>query len=576
MSRTDQIIGRFPDFYQSGETENLLYQFIGVFAKSLDIAEEDLLALMRTHWVNTADNQGSKGFDALEKGDLDKIFALYLESLGATALLKQGARGTGAQGKKDDDRYRTRIMGVIRVLQNGAATKAGIVDIVSANLGILPDLPYAKAAHDSIRIVEFLPEIEGNDLPPLQVELFKSFTLENDSPVPVIPEFRLHIKDNLPDSATLINPRIVNTDTGQFVQFPGSVRKGADLYFLSDGSGLIEGQPFVPLGGLSLPFGTSAFSLEADIGVPEGRLDRSFFDFAQFDLQTVRKIGIFDTTRFDQAIFPYAQAVAALEVRYLRLYPGSFTVRIPWDIPGFSASVKVPQHTLDRMETLGLPAGLRAKLAVLKDSSFEALPDFYQALLEAVEAEPLELWLHQDIPAQLAVFAGGEGLAARAKTLLGTDITRKFSGWSDLLAGFSGINDAEIKTLKQAFGLFIPAISPLRLFLDECEYADLFTKYNISPRAQIKGIVERVKAAGVYAVVAFEKCFREDQQLEEHFNMNLEANAKVETHEMSEADFTIASIQTPYPGGLAHEMSDMFAISGVFDYTHFDSLNKFA
>ena len=96
------------------------------------------------------------------------------------------------------------------------------------------------------------------------------------------------------------------------------------------------------------------------------------------------------------------------------------------------------------------------------------------------------------------------------------------------------------------------------------------------PSAGAGEVRVRVKAAGIYAVVAFEKCFREDQQLEEHFNMNLEANAKVETHEMAEADFTIASIQTPYPGGLAHEMSDMFAISGVFDYTHFDSLNKFA
>lgn len=576
MSRTDQIIARFPDFFQSGESENLLYKFIGIFAKSLDIAEEDLLGIMRTHWVNTADNQGSKGFDALEKGDLDKIFALYLESLGATALLKQGKRGESELGKKDDDRYRTRIMGVIRVLQNGAATKAGIVDIVAANLGILPDLVYAKAAHDSIRIVEFLPEITGNDLPPFQLELYTPFVLDNDSPVPVIPEFRLHIKDDLPDNATLINPRIVAADGSQFIQFPGSVRRGGDLYFLSDGSGLIEGQPFVPMGGIKLPAGTTSFRLEAEVGVPEGRFNRSFFDFSQFDVQTTRNLGLFDATRFDQSIFPYETPVASLEVRYLRLYPGSFKVRIPWDIPGFSAKIAVTQHTLDRMGEFGLAQPLLEKLSALKDKEFETLDTFYQTLALLVPGEAVGVVLRKAALDQLAVFGNADGIYTKANAVLGVDTSRSFDSWNALLDALGGLNEIEIKLLNRAFGLFVADSSPLRLFLSECLLSDQFTQFNISPRAQIKGIVERVKAAGVYAVVDFEKRFREDQQLSDAFNMHLQANPKLENQDMVENDFKIASIQTPYPGGLEHEMSDSFAISGVFDYTHFDSLNGFA
>ena len=74
------------------------YKYINVFAALLDEAEEDLLNIMKTHWVKKADNAGSKGFDAKVKGDLDKIIALYLESLGGTALLKQGNRRSDTEG----------------------------------------------------------------------------------------------------------------------------------------------------------------------------------------------------------------------------------------------------------------------------------------------------------------------------------------------------------------------------------------------------------------------------------------------------------------------------------------------
>src|SRR5262245_47227288 len=137
MSRTGQIVSRFPAFYRSGDTENLYYKFVGVFASMLDDAEEELLRVMKTHWVKTADNEGSTGFDATEKGDLDRMHALYLESLGRTAPLKQGKRRTGDEGRIDDELYHTRILGLIQVLKNGASTRAGIIDIVAANLGIV-------------------------------------------------------------------------------------------------------------------------------------------------------------------------------------------------------------------------------------------------------------------------------------------------------------------------------------------------------------------------------------------------------------------------------------------------------
>lgn len=500
MSRTNQIVSRFPAFYRSGDSENLFYHFVRVFAGVLDVAEEDLIRVMRTHWVNTADNEGSKGFDATEKGDLDKIFALYLESLGGTVLLKQGTRRSGEDGKKDDALYRTRILGLIQVLKNGASTKSGIVDIVAANLGILPDLPFAAEARARISIIEFLPEITSS-ISGLSVALFEDIPLTNDSPVPVIPEFRLHFHDDLP--APLINPRISLPQFGQSIRFEGTITPGDDLYFLSDSSGLHNGVHFTPQGSLLLPPGDVNLRLEAEIGVPAGVFDNTFFDYAQFDEPTIRAFGLFDISTFGDAVFVYETAVAELEVRYLRLHPGSFTVRIPWDIPGFSVNIILTQHTLDRLAEFGVPQPVLDLLTTLEGQEFETIEAFYAALDQ--------------------------------------------------------LNDPD-------------AITPIReLILGECQLPDKFARFNISPRGQIKTIVDRVKAAGVYAVIAFEKRFREDQNLAE--KLGLKWQEQTLDQEMTEANFDIASAQT---NTLTHDMSDSFALSGVFDYTRFDSMNSFA
>lgn len=88
-SKAGNIISRFPNFYDSENQTTLLFQFVNIFAQILEEAETDLLRVMRSHHVDTADNYGSQGIDAKQKGDLDKIFALYLEKLGRTSQLIQ-------------------------------------------------------------------------------------------------------------------------------------------------------------------------------------------------------------------------------------------------------------------------------------------------------------------------------------------------------------------------------------------------------------------------------------------------------------------------------------------------------
>jgi hypothetical protein len=431
MGRAESIIHRFPDFYQSKDAENVFHQFIGVFGQTLDQVETDLLKVMRAHWVDTADNKDSKGFNTTQKGDLDKIFSLYLENLGGTSQLKQVDRRGGPDGLIDDALYRERIKGLIDVLKRGASTKEGIIAIVAANLGIVGDDEAAVKARRQIRIVEFLPEPFKTDLGDLA--LYETFVVENPNAVSTTPEIRIGMQSDLP--VPLINPRIVNLDTGGFAQYNGTVSKDDALSFFPDGTAFLNGI-LIPIEGEtpSLPPGESRWRFEALFGLAEGHFDQSLFDYAVFEEERLNQVGVFDLAGscFDEAVFAFGTPAIALSMTLFKLTPASFMVRIPWDIPGF-------------------------------------------------------------------------------------------------------------------------------------------TDHN-----QIKYIVNKVKAAGVFAVIAYEKQFTEAHELADFLTMLGERQPFEEEHIAEEANFDIGSVQTPYPGGLEHELSDALVTSGVFDYTTFDSLNTFA
>lgn len=335
MSRADSIISRLPAFFRSEDRQNVLYQYLEVFGKQVDLAEEDLIRVMRSHWVNTANNEDSKGFDTSEKGDLDKIFSLYVEALGGTSLLKQAGRRSGTEGLEDDKIYRTRIKGLIRVLREGPSTGEGINAIVAANLGIVGDSEAAQAARKTIRVEDFLPEAY-----PPQVfaqDLFQPFLIRNPNYVDTVPEFRIDLDFNLP--VPLANPTLVNLETGASSRYEGVLLPGQRISFLTDGKGLVDGAEVV----LTAPTpsarpGYNRYRLEGGYGMPMGAFDQGKWDFVRFEEAQVAYPGRFDEldTKYDQSVFTEGAPVIDITVNILHLTPGTFMVRIPWDIPGYS------------------------------------------------------------------------------------------------------------------------------------------------------------------------------------------------------------------------------------------------
>jgi hypothetical protein len=505
MSRTHNIINRLPHFYRSGEDHNHLYRLVGVFAALLDETEEDLLRVMRAHWVNTANNEGSKGLDASVKGDLDKILALYLENLGGTSLLRQTNRRPGEAGLEDDRVYRERMKGLIQVILGGPSTKNGLIQIVSANLGIIGDDPAAQLAREQIRIVEFLPETVSISSP---VSLLQRVSVYNPNPDDIEAEIALRVLDI---SFPLLKPRVVHAATGAYWQYPGTITADSELIFFRNGSGLYRGEPFTAQtggGGLLFRPGDNEFFLDAAIGSAAGALDETLFDFSLFDQGEEYPVGLFDQSLFDTAVFVPTGPVADIKVSIDQLHPGSFAIAVPWDSPGYTVKFRFKPSLLPRLEALGsIPAPALAKLAALQAQEQNSMAGVLQALAK-LDADTLQ--------------------------------------------------------------------AVLRVLMEEVEpSADLFGDLAVNPRSQIKYIVNKVKAAGVFAVVTYEKHFVETHELKDQLRLEGQLRENHEDHQMEEFNFDLKSIQQLNPGGLEHALDDNLLLSGVFDFSGFDSLNTF-
>ena len=102
-------------------------------------------------------------------------------------------------------------------------------------------------------------------------------------------------------------------------------------------------------------------------------------------------------------------------------------------------------------------------------------------------------------------------------------------------------------------------------------FTDKFTEAKDHPRRQISEIINRVKAAGVKAIISYQQVFQEEQELDD--KLKLEGDITwLEQQPQEDIDFDIRSEQSLK---IEQEMSDNFIFTGVFDYTEFDSGNRF-
>lgn len=255
--------------------------------------------------------------------------------------------------------YRERLRALLRVLQRGASTRQGVLDVVAANLGIVGEGPAAQAARERIMIEEYLPKqtwfFDG------AVRLFEAFEITNTNPSQETPEIWVTMRWAGPDETprTLANLRFVDTNTGRSVRFSGRMQTG-DRLVLKGQTVLLNG--IVPTEGMTgaipvLPRDRSTWRLETDVVT----LD----EVAPED--EVQPPGRFDAETFGHAVFMEDDPVARVEVVSYQYTPGVFTVMIPWHIPGFTDTFEEtedhPRHQILTLVNRVKAAGVQALVA---------------------------------------------------------------------------------------------------------------------------------------------------------------------------------------------------------------------
>jgi hypothetical protein len=415
--------------------------------------------------------------------------------------LQQGARQPGEEGKQDDAIYRTRIKGLVNVLRSGASTKENIVKIVAANLGIVEDAEGAEAARSMIEIVEYLPE--KMVLPAVATVLYEPFTLINPNVVPTPTEFRLKILDLLPYPLT--DPALVNFTTGERVQYKGTVKAGDVLSFFPGKKVMRNGEEFVPEGETPLLYpGKNLLRLEAEVGLVKGIFDEGIFDFSVFATNNADAVGIFNNPGavFDLATFDFAGELTNKVARFDE-------EGVYFDLAVFA--FPNPVANLEARFTRLHPATFMVKIP-WDIPGFTVNLKVTESSIGQLEAAGLPLEILEKLEAVLGQEFGNEK-AFFEKT---------------------GLTETEQTDYKA-------------LILSYLEQPDKFSKLPINPRSQIKPIVDKVRAAGVYAVVDYVKNFREDHDIMDQL-ASLQIAGMEENHDVIEDGFTMGSVQSPYPG----------------------------
>ncbi len=581
MNRVDAILARFPHFYRSGDAATVLQKFLKVFAQELDLAEEALLRVMYAHWVTTADNTPSKGNS---KGDLDRILALYLESLGGTSLIKQGFRRSDpAEGAEDDTLYRNRAMSIINVLRNGAVTRQGILDIVAANLGVADDMPYQAVAKSQIQIIEYLPSlvVSGQDQRNKQnIQLFTPFEIHCQSDVDTYPEFYLTFgtADSQQTLPSLFNIRLLNMDTGDSVLFEGEVKAGDVLVFLAETGAILRHKHYPTKGKVTLAYGVNRFYMEADYG--KNQTNFIPYPFAQFDANVSLGEALFavdnnsnNTTHYPDAQFD--QSYAFDEMRFAsdanissslpiaRFDNESPVGKVVFGAAGrFEPTNKFVAHQFARFER-GVPiqdAIFANDLKVAQvDVSYQKLTcgTFKVVVPWDLAGFTASIWIDEPTLSRLKRLGVPSKVLNTYSAMKGS-----YQTLEDYYKSFNKLTTSWLETERDRWGAYL---------LQEATLKDKYADFQVNPRGQLSAIVQRVKAAGVYAEVAFEKKFTEPHHLADAFEFSAHQTIWNETQAL-EDNFMVNNA-----GQLVEKQDtiDSFSLAAVFDHTCFDSLNGF-
>jgi len=297
MSRTQRIVDRFPSFYKVWDSRSRIFKVVSAIAKRLDEADSDLVAILRSHWVDTAFG-----------GDLD--------SLGAILNVRR-------KMDEPDSRYRNRLYRAIAEFKGGG-TMSAVLTSVKMALGVPEGAP--------IRLVEN-PPIEVSKT--LEVRTGDTWVMSSNSVLDAVPSLVISIETK---DAEITNPTVANLDTDEKIKFNGIIKSGEELR-IEDGK--------ITLNGVDV---TDRLSTTK---VPSLLRKVSKWSYAELVEEV---IGRFDVATFDKSVFAIGIPTVKLVFRWTAYQPATFEVQIPADVLLGRGDLSILQEAVDSIKAAGVKA----------------------------------------------------------------------------------------------------------------------------------------------------------------------------------------------------------------------------
>jgi hypothetical protein len=211
MTRADKISSRLPRFYDCDDPSSLISSIIGSVGKFMDEAQDDLVSIARSHWIDTSRN-----------GDLDRLGAIF------NAKRKKSADGV----IESDPDYRKRLKMTILSYEGG-----GTLEAIQSRLSLILRLPedYFSQENCPIRIVE-------NPLEDRMITKKHELSYSKEMRWVVdafsVQEAAANINLKVEAGASRIeNPQIINCKTGESIKYEGEIGDGGILEIKSDEDG---------------------------------------------------------------------------------------------------------------------------------------------------------------------------------------------------------------------------------------------------------------------------------------------------------------------------------------------------
>lgn len=269
---TKRIAEKFPNLYRTWDKESTIYKIVRCFGTQLDEAEKDLDGILRSKWVDTA-----KGKD--------------LEMLGEIYNMQRRVN-------ESDKDYRNRLKTAIQGFKGGGTINA----ILTALIIVLNiDLKEIKIIENPSKRLR-----ESISIKPMQVWEMCSKSIKDAENVEVTIEIE--------EGEYIQNPCIINIDNNEEIKFNGKISYGEKL-IIRDNSVTLNGKDI-----------TDKISGNKFPTIYRKKMKWRYIE----SLKT--KIGVFDTSRFNESIFPIGISKVAIKFEWVSYQPATFEIYVPKNI----------------------------------------------------------------------------------------------------------------------------------------------------------------------------------------------------------------------------------------------------